>query len=180
MSAAGLVICVNAAQHAVQPNQGSRNSFAVGTAIQFFGPKVRESDWATGKARPSEVARAAQGSATVREKRLLARETGLEPAASAVTGRRSNQLSYSRKPERNGRLNGARVTGQADTSLGAPCQGDWRGCSCAAKSRNQTARPRCYGTSRRHYKPRRYRSKSTNAGVAACVCYGNGTGDETA
>src|ERR1700761_5641330 len=26
----------------------------------------------------------------------LARETGLEPAASAVTGRRSNQLSYSR------------------------------------------------------------------------------------
>ena len=40
----------------------------------------------------------------------MARETGLEPAASAVTGRRSNQLSYSRKPERNGRLNGARVT----------------------------------------------------------------------
>lgn len=28
----------------------------------------------------------------------MARETGLEPAASAVTGRRSNQLSYSRKP----------------------------------------------------------------------------------
>src|SRR5262249_16959239 len=27
----------------------------------------------------------------------LARETGLEPAASAVTGRRSNQLSYSRE-----------------------------------------------------------------------------------
>ncbi len=27
---------------------------------------------------------------------LMARETGLEPAASAVTGRRSNQLSYSR------------------------------------------------------------------------------------
>ena len=27
----------------------------------------------------------------------MARETGLEPAASAVTGRRSNQLSYSRK-----------------------------------------------------------------------------------
>ena len=26
----------------------------------------------------------------------MARETGLEPAASAVTGRRSNQLSYSR------------------------------------------------------------------------------------
>jgi hypothetical protein len=28
----------------------------------------------------------------------MARETGLEPAASAVTGRRSNQLSYSRNP----------------------------------------------------------------------------------
>ena len=28
--------------------------------------------------------------------RKMARETGLEPAASAVTGRRSNQLSYSR------------------------------------------------------------------------------------
>jgi hypothetical protein len=27
---------------------------------------------------------------------MMARETGLEPAASAVTGRRSNQLSYSR------------------------------------------------------------------------------------
>ena len=30
--------------------------------------------------------------------KTLARETGLEPAASAVTGRRSNQLSYSRNP----------------------------------------------------------------------------------
>ena len=28
----------------------------------------------------------------------MARETGLEPAASGVTGRRSNQLSYSRSP----------------------------------------------------------------------------------
>ena len=33
----------------------------------------------------------------------MARETGLEPAASAVTGRRSNQLSYSRNPESDGR-----------------------------------------------------------------------------
>jgi hypothetical protein len=32
------------------------------------------------------------------EKGWMARETGLEPAASAVTGRRSNQLSYSRNP----------------------------------------------------------------------------------
>ena len=31
---------------------------------------------------------------------LLARETGLEPATSAVTGRRSNQLSYSRSGRR--------------------------------------------------------------------------------
>lgn len=32
----------------------------------------------------------------------MARETGLEPAASAVTGRRSNQLSYSRNPKVSG------------------------------------------------------------------------------
>ncbi len=30
----------------------------------------------------------------------MARETGLEPATSGVTGRRSNQLSYSRSGER--------------------------------------------------------------------------------
>jgi hypothetical protein len=39
----------------------------------------------------------------------MARETGLEPAASAVTGRRSNQLSYSRNP--------------TDSSAGAACRG---------------------------------------------------------
>src|ERR1043166_249041 len=32
----------------------------------------------------------------------MARETGLEPAASAVTGRRSNQLSYSRELPKSG------------------------------------------------------------------------------
>jgi hypothetical protein len=35
---------------------------------------------------------------------LLARETGLEPATSGVTGRRSNQLSYSRSGSRAQRL----------------------------------------------------------------------------
>jgi hypothetical protein len=29
----------------------------------------------------------------------MARATGLEPAASGVTGRRSNQLSYARNPK---------------------------------------------------------------------------------
>ena len=38
----------------------------------------------------------------------MARETGLEPAASAVTGRRSNQLSYSRNPESDGRRSARR------------------------------------------------------------------------
>ena len=38
----------------------------------------------------------------------MARETGLEPAASAVTGRRSNQLSYSRNPESHGRRSARR------------------------------------------------------------------------
>ncbi len=37
----------------------------------------------------------------------MARETGLEPAASAVTGRRSNQLSYSRNSMRLHRLTSA-------------------------------------------------------------------------
>ena len=40
----------------------------------------------------------------------MARETGLEPAASAVTGRRSNQLSYSRIPISYGRLKAPAVT----------------------------------------------------------------------
>jgi hypothetical protein len=31
---------------------------------------------------------------------MMARATGLEPAASGVTGRRSNQLSYARKADR--------------------------------------------------------------------------------
>ena len=31
---------------------------------------------------------------------VMARATGLEPAASGVTGRRSNQLSYARSPKK--------------------------------------------------------------------------------
>jgi hypothetical protein len=48
-------------------------------------------------ANPLEIlAGKAQCSGRLKTLRKLARETGLEPAASAVTGRRSNQLSYSR------------------------------------------------------------------------------------
>ena len=36
---------------------------------------------------------------TVKPLKSMARATGLEPAASGVTGRRSNQLSYARKEE---------------------------------------------------------------------------------
>jgi hypothetical protein len=45
--------------------------------------------------RSRKVERAEKPSAWINCQKL-ARETGLEPAASAVTGRRSNQLSYSR------------------------------------------------------------------------------------
>ena len=38
---------------------------------------------------------------------LMARETGLEPATSGVTGRRSNQLSYSPAFASNSRARGA-------------------------------------------------------------------------
>ncbi len=41
----------------------------------------------------------------------MARETGLEPAASAVTGRRSNQLSYSRNSIQHNSSRILRVTG---------------------------------------------------------------------
>ena len=56
----------------------------------------------------------------------MARETGLEPATFGVTGRRSNQLSYSRNPVR-------RVIEEAPT----PCQ--------AARQENPPGNPRAPG-----------------------------------
>ena len=44
---------------------------------------------------------------------MMARATGLEPAASGVTGRRSNQLSYARKA---GRTTSVHPAGAAITS----------------------------------------------------------------
>ena len=54
--------------------------------------------------RTADVAAPERSSATSRRFRegKMARETGLEPATSGVTGRRSNQLSYSPAGERAG------------------------------------------------------------------------------
>jgi hypothetical protein len=60
----------------------------------------------------------------------MARETGLEPATSGVTGRRSNQLSYSPAPRRrNGR------TGDLPDRIGAGPSQARREASPAARRR---------------------------------------------
>ncbi len=56
----------------------------------------------------------------------MARETGLEPAASAVTGRRSNQLSYSRNPivlGGSGKHPDGRLIREAPAQVKAGCAG---------------------------------------------------------
>ncbi len=63
--------------------------------------------------RPSERPERSENQPRERERQRkikVARETGLEPAASAVTGRRSNQLSYSRNNRSAGGKPPARVT----------------------------------------------------------------------
>ena len=70
----------------------------------------------------------------------MARATGLEPAASGVTGRRSNQLSYARAI-RNGGCTGGHPSGQgkglpAKTPDYWPVPTDWR----SGNSRNNPSR----------------------------------------
>src|SRR5262245_22971914 len=56
----------------------------------------------------------------------MARETGLEPAASAVTGRRSNQLSYSRGCRNQldpRRIEGIKASPQLVKAVASACKG---------------------------------------------------------
>ncbi len=77
------------------PSETSRAERGSASVRTTFGPKGRGARRPAASGAPSETSRAKRGSDVARQK--MARETGLEPAASAVTGRRSNQLSYSRK-----------------------------------------------------------------------------------
>ncbi len=72
-------------------------------------------------------------------KKEMARVTGLEPATSGVTGRHSNQLSYTRTfPERD------RIT--------ARCEGSFRrsDCGCQGKADAKVTKIAAYGHSRQN------------------------------
>ena len=60
----------------------------------IWGRERKERESGTGTARGRHVTETLEGANVLELRKMLAGSTGLEPAASGVTGRRSNQLNY--------------------------------------------------------------------------------------